>query len=606
MEERGCAGNLREVRPLKKPAPTKKPAPPAPPAPTNLTLLVTNVTPTDATVKLEWTAPVNTVSSPITDYLVSTDNTTYISLNSVNTDVELDFSILGITVAGSVSTQIFYIKAKNNNGISPFVSVTLTGFTPGVFPNAGGANALKAAIDGYLGTPVQKEAVLKAYYNIENWNVTQVTNMSEAFKNGRPGTGTFGALDSTNFNDDISGWNIINVTNMSSMFEGAAAFNQDLEWSISGNLTSLASMFQDATSFNGTLNFTSSGVNQCDCKKMFFGASSFTGGGLAGWQGNGLVKRIGNLDSMFKNAVAFNADLTGWRFYGTSGTAVHVSGNDLNSIFDGASALTSGSLSYSGTGTSTELSWTDLADYVYSLRIRDGDGAIPNFYANGEGYDGTPSTALQYPTITAGTLASFISVIDSNANAVKVDYTLDQTITAGTITFTRTSGESDGSSPHVVNLAGAELTQGSFSGVLTNAPTLVVDAIYNLTFTITGGASRTFTGIIPFGQFNKVGDDYWLGQYGPETQAMTTLSQSLIDNMAAAYNAGKTVQMKFVDGTPITENGSTPTALSVYQAFTYSDLTVNGVGSTGVNTTIQFSTNPFNSFQNLKSGDIKS
>ena len=48
--------------------------------------------------------------------------------------MELDFSILGITVAGSVSTQIFYIKAKNNNGISPFVSVTLTGFTPVVGP----------------------------------------------------------------------------------------------------------------------------------------------------------------------------------------------------------------------------------------------------------------------------------------------------------------------------------------------------------------------------------------------------------------------------------------------------------------------------------------
>ena len=437
---------------------------------------------------------------------------------------------------------------------------------------------------------------------VGTWKTDNVENMSSMFENASAfNKGQIGT------NVSVLGLVTSSVTNMSSMFKGAAAFNQNLAWSINGNLTSLASMFQDATSFNGTLNFTSSGNLGCNCTKMFFGASSFTGGGLVDWQANGLANRIADLDSMFKNAVVFNADLSGWRFSGNgSGVPVNVTKRDLDSIFHGASALTSGTLDYSGTGTSTALSWTDLADYIYSIRIRDGDGAIPNFYANGDGYDGTPSS-IQYPEITAGTLASFISVIDTNANAVQVDYTLDSNIGGGTITFTRTGGVADSASPHTVTLAGAELNQGSFSGLLTNAPTLVVDAIYNLTFTITGGASRTFTDEIPFGQFDKVGDDYWLAQYGADTQAhySSALTQSLIDDMAAAYTAGKTVQMKFVDGTPITENSSYPAPdISVYQALTYTDLTVVAIGTTGSNTTIRFNTNPFSSYQNLKAATL--
>ena len=109
---------------------TAAPAAPAvpvvpPDAPTNLTQLVTSVTgivtdpltqPTDASVKLAWTAPVNTGSAPITDYLVSADDVTYVSIGSVNTEATVDFLALSITVPVPPATQTFYIKAKNNDG----------------------------------------------------------------------------------------------------------------------------------------------------------------------------------------------------------------------------------------------------------------------------------------------------------------------------------------------------------------------------------------------------------------------------------------------------------------------------------------------------------
>ena len=446
---------------------TAAPAAPAvpvvpPDAPTNLTQLVTSVTgivtdpltqPTDASVKLAWTAPVNTGSAPITDYLVSADDVTYVSIGSVNTEATVDFLALSITVPVPPATQTFYIKAKNNDGgISPSVSVTLTGFTPGAFTNAGGLTALKAAIDGYLGTPQEKEAVLKAYYNIQNWDVGDITDMANAFENGRAGTTGFGVLDSTTFNEDIGGWNTINVTNMSSMFKGAEAFNrnisswdvgnvqemesmfdgassfnQDLTWEMGPNLNSLLNMFKDATSFNGTLTWTqSSGSQAINCTQMFFGATDFTGLGLPGWQGTGgnnnLVRRIGDLEGMFKNAEAFNQDLSNWRFAGTGGNAINLGANGMNSIFHGATALASGTLTYGGTGTPDALSWKDAADFVYGLRVAAGTDPIPNFYENGDGYNATvPSTATQFPQIDPiepGQWALFGSVPNSPSGKI--------------------------------------------------------------------------------------------------------------------------------------------------------------------------------------------
>ena len=83
------------------------------------------------------------------------------------------------------------------------------------------------SIFGYAKTPItdaniqtavdlwvsDSAAATTTYGNISDWDVSQVTDMSDLF------------YDKTNFNTDISGWDVSNVTNMYSMFFNASAFN---------------------------------------------------------------------------------------------------------------------------------------------------------------------------------------------------------------------------------------------------------------------------------------------------------------------------------------------------------------------------------------------
>ena len=81
-------------------------------------------------------------------------------------------------------------------------------------------------------------AATTAYGAISDWDVSQVTDMSELFK------------DKTTFNDDISNWDVSNVTNMYAMFYNAQSFNQDIgAWNVS-SVTNMTNMFLEATSFN--------------------------------------------------------------------------------------------------------------------------------------------------------------------------------------------------------------------------------------------------------------------------------------------------------------------------------------------------------------------
>ena len=77
-----------------------------------------------------------------------------------------------------------------------------------------------------------------AYGPIEQWNTSQVTNMSDIFENDEY------------FNENISQWDVSSVTDMSCMFSGASSFNQDVSgWDVS-NVTDMRCMFSGASSFN--------------------------------------------------------------------------------------------------------------------------------------------------------------------------------------------------------------------------------------------------------------------------------------------------------------------------------------------------------------------
>ena len=88
-----------------------------------------------------------------------------------------------------------------------------------------------------------RAVVTKLFGKIENWDVSNVTDMSSAFNH----------KDCKYFNHPLNNWNVSNVTNMKRMFRNASSFNQPLNnWNVS-NVTDMYSMFGGATSFNQPL-----------------------------------------------------------------------------------------------------------------------------------------------------------------------------------------------------------------------------------------------------------------------------------------------------------------------------------------------------------------
>ena len=132
------------------------------------------------------------------------------------------------------------------------------------------------------------------YGRIEDWNVSNVTDMSELFMNNN------------NFNKDISLWNVSAVTDMSWMFYGAVNFNQPIgNWNVS-NVTTMESMFNGARAFNQPINdWNVSSVTNMEI--MFSGAHAFNQP-INDWN----VSSVTNMQHMFSSARAFNQPLDKW------------------------------------------------------------------------------------------------------------------------------------------------------------------------------------------------------------------------------------------------------------------------------------------------------
>ena len=107
------------------------------------------------------------------------------------------------------------------------------------------------------------------YGPIENWDVSEVTHMSQLFRH----KGTLNA--------DLSKWDVSNVTSMVGMFSGATQFNSDISnWMVS-KVTNMWSMFDNAFNFNS------------DVSK---------------W----MVSKVISMSHMFNDAKLFNSDVTKW------------------------------------------------------------------------------------------------------------------------------------------------------------------------------------------------------------------------------------------------------------------------------------------------------
>ena len=113
------------------------------------------------------------------------------------------------------------------------------------------------------------------------------------------------------------------VTNMRDMFNGAASFDQPLDWNTS-SVTNMAAMFRGADSFNGNITKwdTSSVTNMV---AMFSNAGSFNGS-ITKWD----TSSVTSMGSMFSNAGSFNGNITKW---------VTSSATDMNFMFSNAASF---------------------------------------------------------------------------------------------------------------------------------------------------------------------------------------------------------------------------------------------------------------------------
>jgi hypothetical protein len=151
--------------------------------------------------------------------------------------------------------------------------------------------------------------------NLNNWNVSSVTNMEAMFK------GNFAkaqAIAPTN----IGNWDTSNVTNFSSMFENYLPYNRSLtegnasralnginNWN-TGSATTMANMWRQSYGFN--LNIGAWDTSNVTTMENMFYVSGDPNGifnqSLANWD----VSQVTNMDNMFRGQASYNQNLTGW------------------------------------------------------------------------------------------------------------------------------------------------------------------------------------------------------------------------------------------------------------------------------------------------------
>lgn len=132
--------------------------------------------------------------------------------------------------------------------------------------------------------------------NINNWDVSNVEDMSEMFS-------TTQELD---FNQPLGNWDVGSVKRMNSMFYNAKLFNHDLsKWNVS-NVTNMRGMFDSAKSFNQAIGeWDVSSVKSMNW--MFRNAISFNED-IGKWN----VSNVVEMSEMFRNAKSFNKAIGEW------------------------------------------------------------------------------------------------------------------------------------------------------------------------------------------------------------------------------------------------------------------------------------------------------
>jgi len=148
--------------------------------------------------------------------------------------------------------------------------------------------SIRVAVKDYLEGGKKKDAIIKKYGKIEDWNTSEVTDMSVLF---------FRAHD---FNQDISKWDTSNVTDMDCMFECTINFNADISKWDTSSVTSMTRMFFNAKNFNQDISSWDTS-NVTNMEDMFMCAKSFNQD-ISGWD----TSKVTNMEGIFYEADNFN------------------------------------------------------------------------------------------------------------------------------------------------------------------------------------------------------------------------------------------------------------------------------------------------------------
>ncbi len=263
---------------------------------------------------------------------------TYSISPNIQTDIGLTLNKDTGTITGNpnkaVSMQEYTVTFTGTREYAGKVftlplKITVVEGTYQYFPKSKAAliTAIKEVMDtDENGKPDDNGANLNVIYT------GNITDMSYVFNDS--------ALRS--FTGDISGWNVSNVVNMRDMFKESRFTGDISRWDVS-NVRYMQGMFYKSQ-FTGDI----SGWDVSDVEQMhwMFRESQFNGD-ISNWK----VSKVTNMSNMFRGAKKFNQDLDGW--------AEHVQGRTINKkdIFKNKA----------GDGFIASLSDENIASWIYTL-----------------------------------------------------------------------------------------------------------------------------------------------------------------------------------------------------------------------------------------------
>ena len=187
-----------------------------------------------------------------------------------------------------------------------------------------------------------------------------------------------------------------------------------------------------------------------------------------------------------------------------SGTMTYNLSEEMNEgkvVWTQVSGNTDGSSPHEISLNSSELAQGAHESVTFSTPPSLVDGAIYNVAFSGNDQAGNESEVVSLEQIlfdvTPPTIVASYPTPISLVNTTVLSYNLSEILSEGTVTWSRTGGEADPSSPHEVTLSGLELMQGEHPDLLLSTPpNLMSESVYSISFSGKDPAGNSASGMV--------------------------------------------------------------------------------------------------------------